>query len=54
MRGDARWVDDHVRRAVDKGYDAFCLTVDTDSYSRRERDIASAAGCASTTPVSPT
>src|ERR1700752_5225754 len=40
VRGDAQWVDDHVRRAIDKGYDAFCLTVDTDSYSRRERDIA--------------
>ena len=39
VRGDAAWVDDHVRRAIDKGYDAFCLTVDTDSYSRRERDI---------------
>src|SRR6202163_1782088 len=40
VRGDADWVDDHVRRAIDKGYDAFCLTIDTDSYSRRERDIA--------------
>ena len=40
VRGDAAWVDDHVRRAIDKGYAAFCLTVDTDSYSRRERDIA--------------
>ncbi len=40
VRGDAAWVDDHVGRAGDKGYDAFCLTVDTDSYSRRERDIA--------------
>ena len=40
VRGDAAWVDDHVRRAVDNGYNAFCLTVDTDSYSRRERDIA--------------
>jgi isopentenyl diphosphate isomerase/L-lactate dehydrogenase-like FMN-dependent dehydrogenase len=40
VRGDAAWVDDHVYRAADKGYDAFCLTVDTDSYSRRERDIA--------------
>jgi isopentenyl diphosphate isomerase/L-lactate dehydrogenase-like FMN-dependent dehydrogenase len=40
VRGDAAWVDDHVGHAVDKGYDAFCLTVDTDSYSRRERDIA--------------
>jgi glycolate oxidase len=25
---------------MDNGYDAFALTVDTDSYSRRERDIA--------------
>src|SRR5437762_24283 len=40
VRGDAAWVDDHVRRATDLGYDAFALTVDTDSYSRRERDIA--------------
>jgi glycolate oxidase len=40
VRGDAAWVDDHVRRAIDNGYNAFCLTVDTDSYSRRERDIA--------------
>jgi isopentenyl diphosphate isomerase/L-lactate dehydrogenase-like FMN-dependent dehydrogenase len=40
VRGDAEWVDDHVRRATDLGYDAFALTVDTDSYSRRERDIA--------------
>src|SRR4051795_6675514 len=40
VRGDEAWVDDHVRRAMDNGYTAFCLTVDTDSYSRRERDIA--------------
>src|SRR3954452_8860600 len=40
VRGDAAWVDDHVRRAIDLGYDAFAFTVDTDSYSRRERDIA--------------
>jgi isopentenyl diphosphate isomerase/L-lactate dehydrogenase-like FMN-dependent dehydrogenase len=40
VRGDEAWVDDHVRRASDAGYDAFALTVDTDSYSRRERDIA--------------
>jgi isopentenyl diphosphate isomerase/L-lactate dehydrogenase-like FMN-dependent dehydrogenase len=39
VRGDEAWVDDHVRRAMDHGYDAFALTVDTDSYSRRERDI---------------
>jgi glycolate oxidase len=40
VRGDAAWVDDHVRRATALGYDAFALTIDTDSYSRRERDIA--------------
>ena len=40
VRGDADWVDDHVRRAIDNGYDAFCFTIDTDSHSRRERDIA--------------
>jgi glycolate oxidase len=40
VRGDEEWVDDHVRRAIDLGYDAFAFTVDTDSYSRRERDIA--------------
>ncbi len=40
VRGDENWVDDHVRRAMANGYNAFCLTVDTDSYSRRERDIA--------------
>jgi glycolate oxidase len=40
VRGDAAWVDDHVRRAVDGGWDAFCITVDSALYSRRERDIA--------------
>ncbi len=40
VRGDGPWVDDHVARAIDAGYDAFCLTVDTAHYSRRERDIA--------------
>jgi glycolate oxidase len=39
VRGDDAWVDDHVRRAKDNGYAAFCLTVDTASYSRRERDL---------------
>jgi glycolate oxidase len=38
--GDADWIDDQFRRAIDAGYDAFCVTVDTDRYSRRERDIA--------------
>ena len=40
VRGDDDWVDDFARRAIAAGYDAFCLTVDTASYSRRERDIA--------------
>lgn len=40
VRGDEAWTDDHVRRAADAGYDAFCMTVDTAIYSRRERDIA--------------
>lgn len=40
VRGDDEFVDDHVRRAVDAGYDAFCITVDSALYSRRERDIA--------------
>jgi isopentenyl diphosphate isomerase/L-lactate dehydrogenase-like FMN-dependent dehydrogenase len=39
VRGDDAWVDDHVRRARDHGYAAFCLTVDSASYSRRERDL---------------
>jgi len=40
VRGDADWADDHVARAIDSGYSAFCLTVDTAHYSRRERDLA--------------
>jgi isopentenyl diphosphate isomerase/L-lactate dehydrogenase-like FMN-dependent dehydrogenase len=40
VRGDEGWVDDHVERAIAHSYAAFCLTVDTAHYSRRERDIA--------------
>jgi isopentenyl diphosphate isomerase/L-lactate dehydrogenase-like FMN-dependent dehydrogenase len=40
VRGDEKWVDEQVARAIEKRYDAFAFTVDTDSYSRRERDIA--------------
>jgi len=40
VRGDDAFVEDHVRRAIANGYAAFCLTVDTAIYSRRERDIA--------------
>ena len=40
VRGDDDWISDHAKRAIDSGYDAFCLTVDTAHLSRRERDIA--------------
>lgn len=40
VRGDDAWVDDWIRRARDNGFRAFCLTVDSAHYSRRERDIA--------------
>ncbi|WP_051212744.1 alpha-hydroxy acid oxidase [Rubritepida flocculans] len=40
VRGGDAFVDEHARRAMDAGYDAFCMTVDTAHYSRRERDIA--------------
>jgi isopentenyl diphosphate isomerase/L-lactate dehydrogenase-like FMN-dependent dehydrogenase len=39
VRGDDAWVDDHVRRAREHGYAAFCLTVDVATYGRRERDL---------------
>lgn len=39
VRGDADFIEDSIRRSVAAGYDAFCLTVDTAIYSRRERDI---------------
>src|SRR5271155_3315786 len=40
VRGDDAFVEDTVSRAIKNGYSAFCLTVDTAHYSRRERDIA--------------
>lgn len=40
VRGDDAFVEDHVSRALASGYTAFCLTVDTAHYSRRERDLA--------------
>ena len=40
VRGDDAFVDDHVERAIANGYTAFCFTVDTAHYSRRERDLA--------------
>jgi isopentenyl diphosphate isomerase/L-lactate dehydrogenase-like FMN-dependent dehydrogenase len=39
-RGGDDFLDDYVKRSIDAGYDAFCLTVDSANYSRRERDIA--------------
>ncbi|WP_316229470.1 alpha-hydroxy acid oxidase [Bradyrhizobium sp. SZCCHNR1070] len=40
VRGDDAFVEDYVSRAIASHYTAFCLTVDTAHYSRRERDIA--------------
>src|SRR6201996_6950674 len=40
VRGDDAFVEDRVSRSVANRYTAFCLTVDTAHYSRRERDIA--------------
>jgi isopentenyl diphosphate isomerase/L-lactate dehydrogenase-like FMN-dependent dehydrogenase len=40
VRGDDSFVDGYMQRAIDAGYVAFCFTVDTAVYSRRERDIA--------------
>ena len=40
VRGDDEFIDGYATRAIAAGYDAFCLTVDTAHYSRRERDVA--------------
>lgn len=40
VHGDANWVDNMAARTMDAGYSAFCLTVDSAYYSRRERDMA--------------
>ncbi len=40
VHGDAAWVDEIAARAEASGNAAFCLTVDTAIYSRRERDLA--------------
>ena len=37
--GDQAWMDDIIERAQAAGYTGFCLTADTQVYSRRERDI---------------
>ena len=40
VRGDDAWIDDFGTRAARAGYEAFCFTVDTAMYGRRERDLA--------------
>jgi len=39
LTGDQAWMDDIIARAIEAGYTGFCLTADTQTYSRRERDI---------------
>jgi glycolate oxidase len=39
VRGDDAWVDEYIRLVKETGCRAFCLTVDTAIYSRRERDL---------------
>ena len=39
LTGDQAWMDDVIGRAIEAGYTGFCLTADTQTYSRRERDI---------------
>ncbi|HWE76597.1 MAG TPA: alpha-hydroxy acid oxidase [Stellaceae bacterium] len=39
-RGPDSTTDEIVDRAVDAGYEAFCYTIDSAVYGRRERDIA--------------
>jgi isopentenyl diphosphate isomerase/L-lactate dehydrogenase-like FMN-dependent dehydrogenase len=40
LYGDRAWMDDIIGRAVEAGYAALCLTVDSQVYSRRERSIS--------------
>jgi isopentenyl diphosphate isomerase/L-lactate dehydrogenase-like FMN-dependent dehydrogenase len=39
LMGDEAWLDDMIERTIAAGYTAFCLTADTQVYSRRERDL---------------
>ena len=39
VRGDDDWLIENFDRAAELGYAAYCLTVDTAIYGRRERDI---------------
>jgi isopentenyl diphosphate isomerase/L-lactate dehydrogenase-like FMN-dependent dehydrogenase len=38
VRGDPAWVDAYVERVANAGCKAICFTVDSDTYSRRERN----------------
>ena len=37
--GDLGWIEDYLRSAIDLGVKGFCITVDSDHYSRRERNL---------------
>ena len=39
LSGDQAWLDDQIERTIASGYVGFCLTADTQVYSRRERDL---------------
>ncbi|HVR30971.1 MAG TPA: alpha-hydroxy acid oxidase [Thermoanaerobaculia bacterium] len=39
LLGDDGWMEERILRATEAGYTAFCLTADTQVYSRRERDL---------------
>ena len=39
LLGDEAWMEERIGRSVKAGYAAFCLTADTQVYSRRERDL---------------
>ena len=39
LTGDEAWMDEQIARSIAVGYTGFCLTADTQVYSRRERDI---------------
>ena len=41
IRGDEKWVDELIDRAVKAGYAGLCLTVDSAYYGRRERQLIS-------------
>ncbi len=40
VRGDEKHIDARTEMAIQAGCDAFCMTVDTAVYSRRERDMS--------------